>query len=150
MSASELAAGPSAISEVTAPAAGDPDTMHSEAEESKEGRILISLGASQLLRRNVEEGRSKGADGSLTVSRGYFVLLPCALTTLLELRLPDPVPFSPRSPSERMAGRARPSSQPATKGCVVDFSGNGTAPGLTSRMQNGLGIVPPVSGNPVA
>lgn len=39
----ELAAGPRAISEVFAPAAGCPDTMHSEAEESKEGMILISL-----------------------------------------------------------------------------------------------------------
>lgn len=40
----ELAAGPKAISEVIAPAACYPDTMHSEAEESKEGMILISLG----------------------------------------------------------------------------------------------------------
>lgn len=32
------------MSAVVAPAAGYPDTMHAEAEESKEGRILISLG----------------------------------------------------------------------------------------------------------
>lgn len=39
----ELAAGPRTISEVIAPAAGYADTMHSEAEDSKEGMILISL-----------------------------------------------------------------------------------------------------------
>lgn len=92
---SELAAGPSAISEVIGPAAGYPDTMHSEVEESKEGMILISLGSGQVQRRNVEEGCSRRADASFKVSGGYFVRSPCAFAAQLELQMPNAIPSLP-------------------------------------------------------
>lgn len=97
------------MSAVIAPAAGYPDTMHSEAEESKEGMALISWGlvgggSGQVPRRNVEERRSRGADGSFTTSGGYFV------AAQLELTIQSPVPCSPRSPNETRRGRVRSSA----------------------------------------
>lgn len=98
---SELAAGLSAISEVIPPAAGNPDTMHSEVEESKEGMILISLGGRP---SSAEEcgGRvcsSRRADASFKVSGGDFVRFPCAFAAQFELQMPNPVPSFPSHPT---------------------------------------------------
>lgn len=99
------------MSAVVAPAAAHPDTMHSEAEESKEGMFLISMGGShQVLRRNVDVVRSRGPDGSLKGSDGYFVCFPCAFEVPLDRNAPNPVPLSTSGRSEERGGRVGPSS----------------------------------------
>ena len=58
----------------------------------------------------MEVGRSRGADGNLKVSDGYFVRSPCAFAAQLEPNVPNPGPFSPRGRSKGRGGRVGPSS----------------------------------------
>lgn len=64
--------------------------MHSEAEESKEGMILISQGPAKFCGGMWRKG-VVGEQMKVIVSCGYFVRFPCSLLTPLELHLPIPV-----------------------------------------------------------
>ena len=98
------------MSAVVAPAAAYPDTMHFEAEESKEGTVWIWLrGPRQVLRRNVEVGRrGSGPDGSLKVSDGHFVRSECAFAAGFRATVPNTL-LTPR-PFKGEGGRVRPGS----------------------------------------
>lgn len=123
--------------------------MHSEAEEAKDGMILVSRGPAKSGAGMWREG-ALGSRWEPDGERWVLCSFPCAFPALLELPVPPAVP----SPSSRLQSGREEERDPAPRlpaeGCLVDFSGNRAAPVLPPRMHNVLGKALPASGQPLA